>query len=110
MLVDVFKESQPVMQYQDYLNDPEKYLGLNDKTIWDLLNSECSELASTRELLEWIQNRGSGDIYKLRKELILKNSKVPADEIFTQEKICAYGEITPDDLRVVAWTITVNPK
>ena len=65
MLLDVFKESQPMMKYNEIILDPERYLKLTDATIFALEHREESEFAKTKELIGRINSRGPEDVYHM---------------------------------------------
>ena len=69
MLLDVFKTSQPVFRYENYITDTEKYLELTDDSILSLEYSQIEDLKETRDLLSRIHQR---DSYVLVEELKLK--------------------------------------
>jgi len=68
MLRDVFLLSQPVMRYDNIVQNIDEYLMLTDETILNLQNSTCSELKSTKDLIERIKSKSESDKYTLVKE------------------------------------------
>ena len=94
MLLDVFLESQSVMKYEEYIQDPHKYLSLTDQTIFDIQKTKCNELEAARATLSRIEERDSVDVYQLATELILDVDEAVAKSIFTPENLSQYGEAT----------------
>lgn len=109
MLLDVFLESQCVMKYEDYIQDTKKYITLVDQTIFDIQKTKCKELEAARNILERIEQRHSGDVYKLTNELILNVDEKVAKEIFTPERLAGYGPVNPAEIRTAVRRINCAP-
>jgi len=89
------------MKYDEYVVDVDKYIELKDSTIFDMSLTTCSELKETRDLLERIKLKSKDSLYCLVDEWAVELPEEEAKEIFNVGNLISYGDIEPEDVRIV---------